>query len=156
MYIIREMKQEEYFLLRDFLYEAIFVPDGADPPPRSIINLPELQEYISGFGRRRCDKAFVAELRGKPVGAAWARIMNDYGHIDDATPSLAISVYRRYRGLGIGASLLRSLMDALRIEGYPRLSLSVQKENYAVRMYRKAGFSIVRENGEEYIMSVDL
>ena len=23
MYIIREMKQEEYFLLRDFLYEAI-------------------------------------------------------------------------------------------------------------------------------------
>lgn len=47
-------------------------------------------------------------------------------------------------------------MDALRIEGYPRLSLSVQKENYAVRMYRKAGFSIVRENGEEYIMAVDL
>lgn len=32
------------------------------------------------------------------------------------------------------------------------LELSVQKQNYAVGMYKKVGFQIVDENDEEYIM----
>ena len=40
----------------------------------------------------------------------------------------------------------------VRIEEYKQASLSVQKMNYAVRMYRKIGFEIVDENDEEYIM----
>lgn len=40
----------------------------------------------------------------------------------------------------------------VRIEEYKQASLSVQKTNYAVRMYRKIGFEIVDENDEEYIM----
>ena len=35
-------------------------------------------------------------------------------------------------------------------------SLAVQKANYAVRMYEKAGFKTVDENEEEYIMICDL
>ena len=35
---------------------------------------------------------------------------------------------------------------------YKQASLSVQKMNYAVRMYRKIGFEIIDENDEEYIM----
>ena len=27
-YIIREMKESEYHLLNDFLYEAVFIPEG--------------------------------------------------------------------------------------------------------------------------------
>lgn len=41
-YEIREIKKEEYPLLRDFLYEAIFVPEGMEPPPRSILDTPQL------------------------------------------------------------------------------------------------------------------
>ena len=48
--VIREMEKEEYSLLSDFLYEAIFVPDGTEPPPKSILNCPELQEK-AGFLR---------------------------------------------------------------------------------------------------------
>lgn len=44
--IIREMRSEEYCLLSDFLYEAIYIPDGIEPPPKSVIECPELQEYI--------------------------------------------------------------------------------------------------------------
>ena len=40
--------------------------------------------------------------------------------------------------------------------GYVKLSLSVQKDNYAVKLYRKAGFVTVSETDEEYIMTVDL
>ena len=155
-YVIREMRNEEFGLLGDFLYEAIYIPDGIEPPPKSVIECPELQEYIVGFGNRKHDKALVAEIQGNIVGAIWARVMNDYGHIDDDTPSLAMSVYRKYRGLGIGTLLLKQLLQVERLAGYSKISLSVQKDNYAVKMYEKEGFTVVDENNEEYIMIVNL
>ena len=90
------------------------------------------------------------------VGAIWARIMNDYGHIDNDTPSLAMSIYKEYRGLGIGTSLLKQLLSVERLAGYSKISLSVQKSNYAVKMYKKAGFTVVDENSKEYIMAINL
>ena len=150
------MRSEEYSLLSDFLYEAIYIPDGIEPPPKSVIESPELQEYIINFGNRKHDKALVAEIKGKVVGAIWVRIMNDYGHIDDDTPSLAMSVYRKYRGVGIGTLLLKQLLQVERLAGYSKISLSVQKSNYAVKMYEKEGFTVVDENNEEYIMIVNL
>lgn len=151
-YSIRQLRQNEYALLNDFLYNAIFVPSGIEPPAKSIIETPELQVYVKDFGKQKDDFALVAEADGKTVGAVWVRIMNDYGHIDDNTPSLAISIYKEYRGLGIGTRLMRSMLYELRLKGYERVSLSVQKQNYAVRMYKKIGFKIVDENNEEYIM----
>ena len=145
-YIIREMRSEEYCLLSDFLYEAIYIPEGIEPPPKSVIECPELQEYIVEFGNRKHDKALVAEMQGNVIGAIWVRIMNDYGHIDNDTPSLAMSVYKKYRGLGIGTSLLKQLLQVERLAGYSKISLSVQKSNYAVKMYEKVGFTVADEN----------
>ena len=82
--------------------------------------------------------------------------MDDYGHIDDHTPSLAISLYKEYRGNGIGAAMMKAMLDLLKKSGYRRVSLSVQKENFAVNLYRKAGFEITADHGEEYIMVCDL
>ncbi|MFQ9665192.1 MAG: GNAT family N-acetyltransferase [Faecalibacterium prausnitzii] len=155
-YIIREIRSEEYCLLSDFLYEAIYIPEGIEPPPKSAIECPELQEYIVEFGNRKHDKALVAEMQGNVIGAIWVRIMDDYGHIDNDTPSLAMSVYKTYRGLGIGTSLLKQLLQVERLAGYSKISLSVQKSNYAVKMYEKVGFTVVDENSEEYIMTVNL
>lgn len=154
--IIRKMQKDEYCLLSDFLYEAIFVPKGVEPPPKSILNYPELQVYIADFGCSKHDKALIAEVDGNIVGAIWARVMNDYGHIYENTPSLAMSVIKSYRGMGIGTSLLTQMLSAEKADGYAKLSLSVQKDNYAVRMYKKAGFNKVDENNEEYIMVIDL
>ena len=95
-------------------------------------------------------------MDGIPVGAVWCRIMDDYGHIDDETPSLAISLYREYRGLGIGTALMRRMMSLLRGSGFTRVSLSVQKANCAVRLYRKLGFTTIKTTDEELIMAADL
>ncbi len=100
-YCIRPLSETEYPLLDDFLYEAIFIPEGTSPPPRDIISEPELQVYINNFGQRKGDMALAAEADGKIIGAVWGRIINDYGHIDNETPSLAISLYKDYRGHGI-------------------------------------------------------
>ena len=153
--IIREIRPEEHDLLREFLYQAIYLPDGVEPPPRSVVDLPELQVYVTDFGTRPGDYCMVAEAEGKVVGAAWCRIMEDYGHIDNDTPSLAISLLPEYRGLGIGTQLLNALLLLLRENGYRQASLSVQKENPALRLYQRMGFRIVAEKGTEYLMLWD-
>lgn len=152
-FTIREIQKQEYPLLDNFLYEAIFVPKDIEPPPKTIIASPELQIYVERFGELKDDQGLVAEVDGKIVGAVWVRIMNDYGHIDDETPSLAISLYKEYRGFGIGTAMMKEILALLKARGYGRVSLSVQKANYAARMYRKIGFEIMKENEEEYIMA---
>lgn len=152
MTYIRKIQPQEIPVLDDFLYEAIFIPQGVVPPPRSIIEQEDLQVYVRGFGDEPHDHCLVADVDGKIAGAVWVRIMDDYGHVDDQTPSLAISLYPEYRGQGIGTQLLLQMMDLLRKEKYAQVSLSVQKENYALRMYEKAGFKIVEDRGEEVLM----
>lgn len=148
----RELKTTEYDLLKVFLYEAIFIPEGMEPPDRSIILQPELSLYYEDFGRGEADHCIVAEENGQVIGAVWTRIMNDYGHVDDKTPSFAIALYKEYRGKGYGTELMRKMLELLKQLGYAKASLAVQKANYAVGMYRKLGFETIKENDEEYIM----
>lgn len=151
-FIIRSLQINETSLLRDFLYEAIFVPEGMNAPPRNVVDLPELQVYIQDFGSRIGDYALIAESFGRVLGAVWVRLMNDYGYVDDQTPSLAISLYAAYRGKGIGTALLRAMLGLLYSEGYKKVSLSVQKANPAARLYERLGFKTVRETDEEFVM----
>lgn len=154
--VIRELRADETYILKDFLYEAIFIPEGEVPPDRSIVERPELRVYYEDFGKYPSDLCIVAEDNGKITGAVWTRIMDDYGHVDDDTPSFAISLYKEYRGRGTGTRLMTAMLDLLRAKGYRRASLAVQKENYAVRMYEKVGFRIVDEDQSEYIMVCEL
>lgn len=150
--VIREIRPEEIPVLESFLYEAIFIPEGSPEPPRSIIENEDLQVYVRDFGKKPDDRCLVAEKDGKIVGAVWTRIMDDYGHIDNQTPSLAISLYREYRNRGIGTQLMRRMLEKLKADGYKSVSLSVQKANYALQMYRKAGFIPVSDHGDELLM----
>ena len=150
-YKIREIRKHEYSLLDDFLYEAIFIPEGAKAPPKEIIKQPELQIYISDFGKQD-DYCLVAECGGNVVGAVWTRIIDDYGHIDKDTPSLAMSIYKDFRGFGIGTALMNKMIKLLKSKDYARVSLSVQKANCAYKLYKKVGFEVISENDEDYIM----
>ena len=149
---IRPLKPDEIHLLDEFLYQAIFIPEGMEAPPRSIIEDPGLQVYVECFGRSESDNALVAEVDGHVVGAVWTRIMDDYGHVDDETPSFALSLLPDYRSRGIGTRLMGEMLELLKEKGYSQASLSVQKENYAVNLYLKLGFEVIDESDEEYLM----
>lgn len=150
-YQIKPLRPDETGLLADFLYEAIFLPEGSPAPPRSILAKPELQVYLEHWGKPD-DYCLVAEWNGRVVGAVWTRIMHDYGHVDEETPSFVISLLPPYRHRGIGTALMRAMLLLLKEQGYRRASLSVQKANYAVRMYQAVGFQIIGENADEYLM----
>ena len=153
---IRKIRKNELELLNDFLYEAIFIPKEAEKPGKEIIERPELQMYIKDFGTKFGDFCLVAEIDSSIVGAVWSRIIDDYGHIDDETPSLSISLFREYRRGGIGCMLMKEILDLLKMNGFKKASLSVQRANYASKMYKKIGFKVFSENDEAYSMFIDL
>lgn len=155
-YVIRNLRKDETELLKDFLYEAIFIPEGVEAPEKDIVEKPELRVYTDDFGNRKGDNCLVADFGGKVVGAVWTRIMNDCGHVDNETPSFAISLFKEYRGQGIGSQLMVRMLELLKWQGYEKASLAVQKANYAVKMYESVGFKTVDENDEEYIMVCEL
>lgn len=82
--------------------------------------------------------------------------MDDYGHVDEETPSFAISLYREYCGHGIGTQMMCKMLCWMKGQGYRKVSLAVQKANAAVNLYRNVGFRTVAENDEEYIMVCEL
>ena len=155
-YIIRPIREDEIHLLDDFLYEAIFIPEWyKEEVPRNIIyEDPKVYASIKDFGLREDDYCLVAEVMGKVIGAVWVRTTDEYGHIDDETPSFSISLYKEYRNKGIGTALMEEMLKLLKKKGYKKVSLGVNKENYAVRMYKKVGFEIVGDgdNESEWLM----
>ena len=153
---LRQLRLDETEILKDFIYEAIIIPDGVEPPAREIIEQPDLKVYYENFGTGKADYCIVAEDGDNVVGVVWTRIMNDYGHVDDETPSFAISLYKEYRGQGIGTQLMKEMLELLKSEGYKQASLAVQKANYAVKMYKNVGFKTIDENDEEFIMVCEL
>ena len=151
-YQIRPIREAEIPQLKDFLYNAIFIPEGVAAPPMEIVEDESLQIYIRNFGQEPDDRCLVAVAQNRVVGAIWSRIMNDYGHIADDTPSIAISLYKEYRNQGIGTALLQQMLSLLKADGYKSVSLSVQKANYAMKMYQKAGFQVISDDTDEAIM----
>ena len=155
-YQIRPIREAEIPQLKDFLYNAIFIPEGVAAPPVEIVEDESLQIYIRNFGQEPDDRCLVTVANGRIVGAIWSRIMNDYGHIADDTPSIAISLYKEYRNQGIGTALLQQMLSLLKADGYKSVSLSVQKANYAMKMYQKAGFQVISDDTDEAIMKCTL
>ena len=157
---IRRIRADEWPLLEDFLYEAIYVPEGfAGKLPRSLIyDDPKCRAAFEGFGTLPDDRAVVAEVGGEVIGACWVRTTDEYGHIDDETPSFSISLYKQYRGQGLGTAMMRALLGELRDAGYAWASLSVQKENPALRLYERMGFRIVGDGFDktEWLMICQL
>jgi ribosomal protein S18 acetylase RimI-like enzyme len=158
--IIREIKKNEIDKLEDMLYEAVYHPDKNNPIHRDVIKIPQVYAYIDEFGKSNDDFCFVADLNGRIIGAVWVRIISGkikgYGNVDNKTPEFAISLFEEYRNQGIGVKMMNKMINYLQKSGYEQTSLSVKKENYAVKLYKKVGFEIVEENEEDYLMLLKL
>lgn len=145
--------------LTDMLVEAAcWRPDGPRGSVDDVIRQPELAHYVAGWPQPG-DLGVVAEAPD-PVGAAWLRFFTGddpgYGFVDVATPEVAMGVAPQWRGRGVGARLLDALVIAARESGLRALSLSVEPDNYARRLYHRAGFREVGKAGGSLTMLLPL
>ena len=119
-------------------------PGTAPRKVDEVLAVPGLAHYVLGWPRPR-DAGVIAEGESEgPVGAAWWRFFPPedpgFGFVNASTPEVSIGVVADWRGRGIGARMLDALIVRARSEGLPALSLSVEKDNYAVHLYERAGF----------------
>lgn len=131
--------------VREMLYEAAFWRSESDTPPLDVaLREPELALYVQDWGRGG-DDGRIARVDDRPVGAVWVRRfdgdVHGYGYVDETTPELSIGVTEEHRGRGIGRSLLAAMLVQLRLQGTRRVSLSVETDNPALRLYGSLGFT---------------
>ncbi|EJO5346916.1 GNAT family N-acetyltransferase [Clostridium botulinum] len=142
------------------LYEAIYQSVGSEPLSMDVIETPEISVYVDNFSKKKDDYCLVADIKGSIIGAVWVRILagkiKGYGNIDNRTPEFAISLLKEYRNQGIGTALMKKMIEYLKEKGYSQTSLSVDKDNYAVKMYKNVGFKIIEEREHDYLMILKL
>lgn len=113
-----------------------------------VLSRPELAHYVAGWPSPG-DLGVLAVDGQQPVGAAWLRLLPEsdpgYGFVDAATPELSMGVVQAWRKRGVGRRLLDALVAAAREQGLASLSLSVEIDNYARRLYERVGFRQVGE-----------
>ena len=135
--------EDEPFLWR-MLATTANLPPAEPPSVEHVQSDPGIAPYLAAWGRAG-DTGVVAEVEGKPVGAAWLRLFDanhrGYGFVDAQTPEISIGVETAWRGRGVGRALLEALMASARAEGHRALSLSVDARNApALALYRSVGF----------------
>jgi ribosomal protein S18 acetylase RimI-like enzyme len=152
--IIRSLTAADEPFLWETLYQALYVPEGADPFPRDIVKLPEISRYAEGWGRLG-DLGFVAVIDETCAGATWIRLLKGankgYGYVDETTPELTVAVAPAFRGRGIGTKLLARLMAEAK-DKYQAVSLSVSADNPALRLYQRFGFEFMAASGSSLTM----
>jgi GNAT superfamily N-acetyltransferase len=146
-WIIRLATPDDGAFLGDMLVEATNWSDEWRKKSRErIFAAPETAHYIAGWPCET-DLGVVAEADGRPVGAAWLRFLPasdpGYGFVAADVPELTIGVAASWRGRGVGRALLRAVADEARSAGIERISLSVERKNYAQKLYLSEGYGIV-------------
>ena len=147
---IRELDAADADFLGAMLIEAVYWDPGKERLPTELLLAhPQLTIFHQNWGRPG-DTGLVGELDGTPVGVVWYRLFTEDEHgegfVDERTPELAVSVADGHRGRGIGRTLMEAAHERARRDGFERLSLSVDADNPAKRLYARLGYTEYEPN----------
>jgi GNAT superfamily N-acetyltransferase len=139
--------------LADMLVLAVnWSPEWKPVSRRRVLADPRTARYIAGWPRET-DLGVVAEAGPQPVGAAWVRFFPAgepaYGLVSAGVPELTLGVAAPWRGRGVGRALLRAAAAAAARAGIGRISLSVERKNFARGLYLSEGYAVAGASGPQ-------
>jgi GNAT superfamily N-acetyltransferase len=153
-FTVRPAAQPDGAFLGHMVVEAANWRSDASRPRHDVLTSDDHSRYVAGW-MRPGDAGFVAlDPQGSPIGAAWYRMLPrsepGFGYVATGVPELIIGVRPIWRAHGVGRALLRQLCAQAASQGYGRLSLSVERGNHAVSLYRSEGFVVTQPgNGRD-------
>jgi GNAT superfamily N-acetyltransferase len=124
------------------------------PLPEGASEMPHVTRWLVDWGRPG-DAGVIAWHCGERLGAAWCRVLADVLVRDTEgrpLPELAIAVAPGHQARGVGAHLLDGLARAASDLGHTAVSLTVNARNPALRLYERAGFKVVANDGNRLTM----
>ncbi|WP_435744296.1 N-acetyltransferase family protein [Microbacterium sp. PMB16] len=143
---LRPAAQPDGVFLGDMLVEAANWRAGGVRPRHEVLTSPDHRRYLVGWKRGADDGLIAVGEDGVPVGAAWYRMLPQnepgLGFVGVAVPELIIGVNPHWRARGVGRALLRGVVQLAGAQGHARISLSVERDNFARNLYRSEGFSV--------------
>jgi GNAT superfamily N-acetyltransferase len=162
---IRRARAEDGSFLTDMLVEAVnWSPEWKPRSRQRVLADSRTARYITGWPRDT-DLGVIAEAASpdparpdparpsEPAGATWLRFLPaaepGYGFVAEDVPELTIGVAASWRGRGLGRALLRAIAEQARDQGISRISLSVERKNYAQRLYLSEGYRIVDSSDKD-------
>lgn len=145
---IRPATQADGAFLGDMVVEAANWRQGGAQPKHQVMTSTDHSRYLSGWMRPGDAGLVGLDAYGEPIGAAWYRMLPrsdpGFGYVGTGVPELIIGVRPIWRAHGLGRALLHGLCDQARAQGYGRISLSVERENFATTLYRSEGFAVTQ------------
>jgi GNAT superfamily N-acetyltransferase len=147
LWSIRPAESDDGAFMADMLVEAVnWSPEWKKQSRKRVLSNHRTAHYISGWPRDT-DLGVIAEASGERLGAAWLRFhpASDpgYGFVAADVPELTIGVAVPWRGRGVGRVLLCAIADQALAAGIRQISLSVERKNFAQKLYLAEGYQIV-------------
>jgi GNAT superfamily N-acetyltransferase len=152
-WIIRDAAAGDGEFMADMLVEAVnWSPEWKPRTRRRVLSSPATSRYIAGWPRGT-DLGVIAGAGGAPVGAAWLRFFapddHGYAYVAADVPELTIGVVASWRGRGAGRALLRAVAARAAAAGVARISLSVERKNFARDLYLSEGYQVIGSGGPQ-------
>jgi len=158
-YQIKIADKDDQDFLFEMLYQSIYHEPNSPKPDKKIIETPEISKYVKNWGKPGDYALIAVDAEGKKIGAVWLRYFDlnnkGYGFISEEIPEIGIAVNEWSRGKGIGSFLLKEILQ--RTESTIRsISLSVQPNNPAMKLYQRFAFYVCGKSGDSVIMRYDI
>jgi ribosomal protein S18 acetylase RimI-like enzyme len=155
---LKDALPEDYWFLREMLLLAANWRED-ERLEQEPLSDPKVLGYVHGWGRPG-DAGIISIINNEPVGVAWYRLFRKnepgFGFVDEETPELSMAVRRDHRGVGLGELLLGELVARAKSNGYSSVSLSVEPDNPARKLYEKHDFKKFGESAGAWTMVKEL
>lgn len=130
--------------------------DATRPRPRvEVLADPIRRRYIASWPRPGDAGVIAVDEGDQAIGACWYRLFPaDRPGLAavPGVPELILGVRPVWRAQGVGRAMLREVIAQSTTAGHARLALSVERGNFAQRLYVSEGFATVSSTATSDVM----